>query len=57
MAVRSVREAQWLEWNHALREVAMATTCQETMLEELHDKMERELMVTDYFAKYATVDS
>lgn len=45
VAVRSVGEAQWVEWSHALRQVATATTCQESMLEELHDRMERELKV------------
>lgn len=58
MAVRSVGEAQWVEWSHVLQQVAMATTCQESLLEELHDQMERELMVmiTDCFAKYFSVD-
>ncbi|XP_053491012.1 phospholipid-transporting ATPase IC-like [Ictalurus furcatus] len=45
LAVRSVCEAQWVEWSHALRQVAIATTCQENMLEELHDRMERELTI------------
>lgn len=45
VAVRPVGEAQWGKWSHALQEVAMATTCQEAMLEELHDQMERDLMV------------
>ncbi|XP_053369537.1 phospholipid-transporting ATPase IC, partial [Clarias gariepinus] len=45
VAVRPVGEAQWGKWSHALQEVAMATTCQEAMLEELHDQMERDLMI------------
>lgn len=50
VAVRSVSEAQWVEWSHALQQVAMATTCQESMLEELHDRMERELTVQEQTA-------
>ncbi|XP_053094267.1 phospholipid-transporting ATPase IC [Pangasianodon hypophthalmus] len=45
VAVRTVGEAQWVEWSHTLRQVAMATTCQENILEELHDQMERELTI------------
>ncbi|KAF5892374.1 phospholipid-transporting ATPase IC-like, partial [Clarias magur] len=44
VAARPVGEAQWSKWSHALRQIAMTTTCQETMLEELHDQMERDLM-------------
>ncbi|KAK3533435.1 hypothetical protein QTP70_020783, partial [Hemibagrus guttatus] len=45
VAVRLVGETQWMEWSHVLQQGAMATTCQESMLEELHDQMERELMI------------
>lgn len=45
VAVRSVGEAQWVEWSRVLRQGAMATAGQESMLEELHDRMERELTV------------
>ncbi|KAK3561561.1 hypothetical protein QTP86_008941 [Hemibagrus guttatus] len=45
VAVRLVGETQWMEWSRVLQQGAMATTCQESMLEELHDQMERELMI------------
>ncbi|TTK63268.1 Phospholipid-transporting ATPase IK [Bagarius yarrelli] len=45
VAVRSVGETQWVEWSSVLRQGAMATNCQESMLEELHDQIERELTI------------
>ncbi|XP_066503144.1 phospholipid-transporting ATPase IC [Hoplias malabaricus] len=45
VAVRSVSEAQWTEWSHALSQAAMATSHRETMLEELYHHMEKELMM------------
>ncbi|XP_017572271.1 phospholipid-transporting ATPase IC [Pygocentrus nattereri] len=45
VAVRRVSEAQWTEWSHTLSEAATATVHRETMLEELHEHMEKELMM------------
>ncbi|XP_058256418.1 phospholipid-transporting ATPase IC [Hemibagrus wyckioides] len=45
VAVRPVGEAQWMEWSRVLQQGAIATTCQESMLEELHDQMERDLVI------------
>ncbi|KAL7866652.1 hypothetical protein AOLI_G00144660 [Acnodon oligacanthus] len=43
VAVRHVSEAQWTDWSHTLSEAATATVHRETMLEELHEHMEKEL--------------
>ncbi|KAK2868944.1 hypothetical protein Q7C36_000815 [Tachysurus vachellii] len=45
VAVRLVSEAQWTEWSSILQQGAMATTWQDSILEDLHDLMERELMI------------
>uniref|UniRef100_A0A4W4FKB6 Phospholipid-transporting ATPase n=1 Tax=Electrophorus electricus TaxID=8005 RepID=A0A4W4FKB6_ELEEL len=45
VAGRSVSEAQWTEWSHALSQAAMATTYRETLLEELYEHMEKDLMM------------
>ncbi|KAI5620717.1 phospholipid-transporting ATPase IC isoform X2, partial [Silurus asotus] len=45
VAVRSIGEAQWVEWSQVLRQVATETSAQETMLQVLHDQMERELTI------------
>ncbi|KAG5275744.1 hypothetical protein AALO_G00124090 [Alosa alosa] len=43
VAVRSVTEAQWSEWRQALEQCQAETSQCEARLEELHDRMEREL--------------
>ncbi|KAI7791325.1 putative phospholipid-transporting ATPase IC [Triplophysa rosa] len=45
VAVRPVPESLWTEWSHALNQASMAGGNQETMLEEIYDQMERELML------------
>ncbi|XP_062869479.1 phospholipid-transporting ATPase IC [Trichomycterus rosablanca] len=45
VAVRSVSETQWMEWSQALQQATMATSCRESMLEEVYDLMENELML------------
>lgn len=60
MAVRVVPESLWIEWSHALNKASMAGGNQETMLEEIYDQMERELMVLGgsyYKDNMAKVDS
>lgn len=60
MAVRPVPESLWTEWSHALNQANMAGGNQETVLEEIYDQMERELMVLSgsyYKDNMAKVDS
>ncbi|XP_055074307.2 phospholipid-transporting ATPase IC [Misgurnus anguillicaudatus] len=45
VAVRSVPESLWAKWSHALNQANMAAGNQETVLEEIYDQMERELML------------
>ncbi|TRY62354.1 hypothetical protein DNTS_025883 [Danionella cerebrum] len=45
VAVRLVPEALWTEWSHAFSLAGTSTSSQETLLEEIYDQMERDLML------------
>ncbi|XP_009294623.2 phospholipid-transporting ATPase IC isoform X2 [Danio rerio] len=45
VAVRPVPEALWTEWSRALNLAGTATGNQETLLEEIYDQMEKDLML------------
>ncbi|XP_076880679.1 phospholipid-transporting ATPase IC [Brachyhypopomus gauderio] len=45
VAGRSVSETQWTEWSHVLSKAAIATTSRESLLEQLYEQMEKDLMM------------